>query len=223
MNKFSVVAFLFTLLLPIASLSDPANDEQMANEAISPYVPSNPVERKKLLDKQFKKLSDLAAHTPNEIHPATVFFDTGLSYKELHDLREALGFEVIDVGMKAPQGSRGNVMSISAGMADLWAIDGTFGERLTIMITSEQQCFAKMAKHLPEDEAKDMANLATNPFFVYSARIFGTNQALGELQRHSSVRAIILNLRRSIISDFESARREAREIPHRYSMPGFHC
>ena len=223
MFRYRYCAVLLTALFPIASLPDPATDEQMASEAIGPYVPSDSLDRQKMLDEQFKKLTDLAARAPKEIRPVTVFFKTGLSYKELHDLREASSFEVIDVVMKAPQGSRGGVMSINAGMADLWAIDGTLEERLIFMITSEQRCFAKMAKHLPEDQAHGIADLATNPFFVYSARIVGSNKALAELQKHATVRAVLLNLPHSIIADFESAKRNARIIPHRYSISGFHC
>jgi hypothetical protein len=195
----------------------------MANEAIGAYVPKEPVKRDKLLEKQFERLVDLAAQAPNEIQPATVFFNTGLSYRELHDLREDFGFEVIDVGMKAPQGDRGVVMSIGGGMADLWAIEGTFEERLTFMITSEQKCFAKMARYMPADEAKGMADLATKPFFVYSARIFGPNRVLAKLQKQPPVRGVILNLRPSIISDFESEKARSRTRPHRYFMQGFQC
>lgn len=108
-------------------------------------------------------------------------------------------------------------------MADLWAIEGTFEERLTFMITSEQKCFAKMARYMPADESQGMADLATNPFFVYSARIFGPNRALRELQQHPTVKGVILNLRPSIISDFESERANSRTRPHHYLMPGFHC
>lgn len=223
MTKLFVVTILLAAFFPYASLSEPASDEQMANEAIGPYVPRDPVKRDKSLKKQFEKIVDLAAQAPNEIQPATVFFNTGLSYRELHDLREDFGFEVIDVGMKAPQGDRGVVMSIGGGMADLWAIDGTFEERLTFMITSEQKCFAKMARYMPEDQAQGMADLATNPFFVYSARIFGPNRVLGELQQQPPVSGVILNLRLSIISDFESEKASSRTRPHRYSMPGFHC
>jgi hypothetical protein len=86
------------------------------------------------------------------------------------------------------------VMSISGGMADLRAIQRTFEERLTFMITSEQKCFTKMARHMSADEAQEMADLATNPFFIY-ARISGSNQALGKLQQQPTVRGVILNLR----------------------------
>ncbi|MDJ0710023.1 MAG: hypothetical protein QNJ14_06525 [Woeseiaceae bacterium] len=195
----------------------------MAREAIGPYVPNDPARREEVLREQFEKLEDLAARAPDEIRPATVFFNTGLSYRELHDLREKFEFEVIDVGMKAPQGDTGMIMSISGGMADLWAIDGTFEERLTFMITSEQKCFARRARILPADDARGMADLATNPFFVYSARIFGSNQTLGALQIQPEVNGVILNLRHSIISDFESVKRDSRTMPHRYHMPGFHC
>lgn len=223
MTKLFVVTILIAALFPYASRSEPASDEQMANEAISPYVPRDPVKRDKLLEKQFEKLTELAARAPEEIQPATVFFNTGLSYRELHDLREDFGFEVIDVGMKAPQGDRGVVMSIGGGMADLWAINGTFEERLVFMITSEQKCFAKMARYMPADEAQGMADLATKPFSVYSARIFGPNRVLGELQQQPTVRGVILNLRPSIISDFEYERANSRTRPHHYFMPGFHC
>ena len=223
MKYYLAVAILLLLCAPIAGLAEPASDEQMASEAISPYVPSDPVRPDEVLRAQFERLVDLAAQAPNEIQPATVFFKTGLSYRELHDLREDFEIEIIDVGLKAPQGDQGIVMSISGGMADLWAIDGTFEERLTFMITSEQKCFAKRAAHMPADEAQGMADLATNPFFVYSARIFGSNQALGELQQQPAVTGVILNLRPSIISDFESVKRSSRTMPHHYHMPGFHC
>lgn len=223
MKKFAYVAILLASYFPIACLAEPASDEQMAREAIGPYAPRDPAKREKMLREQFENLVDLAAHAPDEIQPATVFFNTGLSYRELHDLREDFDFEVIDVGMKAPQGDRGVVMSIGGGMADLWAIDGTFEERLTFMINAEQKCFAKMAKLMPTEEGQGMADLATKPFFVYSARIFGSNHALGELQQQPTVRGVILNLRPSIISDFESVKQNSRTMPHRYSMPGFHC
>ena len=223
MENYSVVAILLVSCLPIACLAEPASNEQMAREAISPYVPNDPARRAEVLQEQFEKLVDLAAQAPDEIQPATVFFNTGLSYRELHDLREDFEIEIIDVGLKAPQGDKGMIMSISGGMANLWAIDGTFEERLTFMITSEQKCFAKRAERLPADEAQGMADLATNPFFVYSARIFGSNQALGELQQQPAVSGVILNLRPSIISDFESVKRDSRTMPHYYHMPGFHC
>ena len=223
MTRLFEVTILLAAFFTSASLAEPASDEQMANEALRPYVPTDPVKRAKLLEKQFEKLIDIAAQAPNEIQPATVFFNTGLSYRELHDLREDFGFEVIDVEMKAPQGDRGVVMSIGGGMADLWAIEGTFEERLTFMITSEQKCFAKMARYMPADEAQGMADLATNPFFIYSARIFGPNRVLAELQQQPPVSGVILNLRLSIISDFESEKASSRMRPHRYFMPGFHC
>lgn len=223
MTRLLAVTILLTALIPHASVSEPASDEQMANEAIAPYVPRDPVKRGKLLEKQFEELVDFAAQVPDDVQPATVFFNTGLSYREMHDLREGFGFEVIDVGMKAPQGDRGVVMSISGGMASLWAIDGTFEERLEFMITSEQKCFAKMAKYMPADESQGMADLATKPFFVYSARIFGSNRVLAELQKQPTVMGVILNLRHSIISDFESEKARSRTAPHPYLMPGFHC
>ena len=223
MTKVLVVTILLTALFPYASLSEPASDEQMANEAIGPYVPRDPVKRSKLLKEQFERIVDLAAQAPDTVQPATVFFNTGLSYREIHDLREDFGFEVIDVVMKAPQGDRGVVMSIGGGMANLFAIEGTFEERLTFMITAEQKCFAKRAKFMPTDEAQGMADLATNPFFVYSARIFGPNRVLGELQQQPTVRGVILNLRPSIISDFESVREDSRTMPHYYLIPGLHC
>ena len=223
MKNCSTIAILLVSCLPIAGLAEPASDEQMDREAIGPYVSSDPARREEVLREQFEKLVDLAAEAPDDVQPATVFFKTGLSYRELHDLREDFDIEIIDVGLKAPQGDRGVVMSISGGMADLWAIDGTFEERLTFMITSEQKCFAKMAAHMPVDEARGMADLATNPFFVYSARIFGSNRALGALQQQPAVSGVILNLRRGIISDFESVKRNSRTMPHRYHMPGFHC
>ena len=221
MTKGLIVTILLIALFPYESLSEPASDEKMANEAIGPYVPRDPGKRDKFLKKQFQILVDLATQAPDEVQPATVFFNTGLSYRELHDLRNGFGFEVIDVGMKAPQGGRGTVMSIGEGMADLFAIKGTFEERLTFMITSEQKCFAKMARYMPADESQGMADLATNPFFVYSARIFGPNRVLGELQQQPTVRSVILNLRPSIISDFEWAK--SQDGPHRYFMPGFNC
>ena len=205
MKNHSIAAILFASWLPVACLADPASDDQMALEAIGPYVPGDPARQKEVLRKQFEKLVDLAARAPDDVQPATVFFKTGLSYGELHDLRAGFEVEIIDVGLKAPQGDKGRIMSISSGMADLWAIDGTFEERLTFMITAEQRCFAKMAKHLPADEARGMAELATNPFFVYSARVFGSNRSLGELQQQTTVRGVLLNLRPGIIADFESA------------------
>ncbi len=176
-----------------------------------------------MLREQYEKLVDLAAQAPGEIQPATVFFRTGLSYRQMHDVSEDFEIEIIDVGLKAPQGDKGIVMSISGGMTGLWAIDGTFEERLTFMITSEQKCFAKKAEFLPPDEARGMADLATKPFFVYSARIFGSNQALGEIQQQPVVGGVILNLRPSIISDFESVKRDSRMMLHYHHLPGFHC
>lgn len=219
MTRCLVFTILLIAFFPVECLSEPASDETMADEAISPYVPRDPGKRDKALEKQIQILADHAAQSPDEIQPATVFFKTGLSYRELHDLRNDFGFEVIDVGMKAPQGDRGVVMSVSGGMADLFATTGTFEERLTFMITSEQKCFAKMVKYMPADESQGMADLATNPFFVYSARIFGPNRTLGELQQQPIVRSIILNLEPSIISDFEWAK--SHDGPHRYFMPGF--
>lgn len=223
MTKLFVVTILITALLPDASVAETASDEQMANEAIGPYAPGDPARRDKILEKQFEKLVELVARAPDEVQPATVVFNTGLSYRELHDLRNDFGFEVFDVGVKAPQGDRGIVMSISGGMADLWAIEGTFEERLTFMVKSEQRCFANMAKHMAPDESLGMADLATKPFYVYSARIFGPNRVLGELQIQPTVRGVFLNLRRRVISDFESEKARSRTTPHRYFMPGFHC
>lgn len=221
MTKALIVMILIIGFFPHVSLSESASDQQMANEAIGPYVPKDPDKREQLLRNQHRKIVEFATQAPNDVQPATVFFSTGLSYREIHDLREDFGFEVIDVVMKAPQGDRGVVMSIGGGMANLFVIKGTFEERLTFMIMSEQKCFAKMAKYMPDDESQGMADLATNPFFVYSARIFGPNHVLGELQQQPNVRSVVLNLRPSIISDFEHAKSDTG--PHYYLMPGFHC
>jgi len=221
MTKALVVMILIIGFFPHVCRSEAASDQQMANEAIGPYVPKDPNKRDQLLRNQHRKIVELATQAPKEVQPATVFFNSGFSYRETHELREDFGIEVIDVVMKAPQGDRGVVMSIGGGMANLFAIEGTFEERLTFMITSEQKCFAKMAKYMPDDESQGMADLATNPFFVYSARIFGPNRVLGELQQQPNVRGVILNLRLSIISDFEHAKSDTG--PHYYLMPGLHC
>jgi hypothetical protein len=190
----------------------------MSNDAIGSYL-----RRGNLIEQQAEKLIELAAQTPDEVQPATVFFGSGLSYRELQELHEDFSFEVIDVSVKAPQGNQGIVMSISGGMADLWAIKGTLEERLTFMISSEQRCFAKMAKFVPPDQYQGMVDLATKPFRVYSARVFAPNRALAELQQQPAVRAIILNLKQSLISDFQSTKADAPVRPHRYFVPGFQC
>lgn len=221
--KTKVLAVMILVIgsSPHASLSESASDEQMASEAMAPYVPKDSVERDRLLRNQYRTTVELATQTPNDVQPATVFFSAGLSYREMHDLREDFGFDVIDVVMKAPQGDRGVIMSIGGGMANLFAIKGTFEERLAFMITSEQKCFAKMARYMPDDESQGMADLATNPFFVSSARIFGPNRVLGELQQQPNVRGVVLNLGPSTFSDFEQAK--SYTGPHYYLLPGFRC
>ena len=221
MTRIIAASILFFAFCPQPLLAEPASDAQMAKEAIMPYAPRDADQQAEFLQKYAERIRDLATHAPDDVQPATVFFNTGLSYREMHELREDLGFEVIDVGMKAPQGDRGVIMSLSGGMANLFAIKGTFEERLTFMIRSEQKCFAKRARLMSGDEAQAMADLATNPFFVYSARIFGPNKVLGELQQQPTVTGVILNLRPSIISDFEAAKSDTG--PHYYLMPGFHC
>ena len=171
MNRFLGMLALVTSLSPIVCQSEPASDEQMATEALS-NVPRDPVKRGMYFESQFEKLVEISTLAPDRIQPATVFFNKGLSYRELQELKEGFGIEVIDVGLKAPQGNKGVVMSIGAGMADLWAINGTLEERLTFLVASQQKCFAKMAKVMPANEAQEMMDLATKPFFVYSARIF---------------------------------------------------
>lgn len=221
MTKLLIALIAITGLLSQASLAEPASDAQMAREAMAPYVPRDPERQQQLLQMQRETIVKFATDSPDDVQPATVFFKTGLSYREMHDLREGFGFEVIDVGLKAPQGDRGVVMSIGGGMANLFASQGSFEERLTFMVKAEQKCFAKMAKLMPDDQSQGMADLATNPFFVYSARIFGPNRVLGELQRQPVVRGVVLNLRPSIIADFENAK--SSKTPHYYNLPGFHC
>ncbi len=221
MNKSPILFLLLLALIPLQGFSEPASDEKMAGEAISPALSRDPEKRDKVLRRHFDELVEAATQAPDEVRPATVFFSTGLSYRELHDLRNDFSIEVIDVHMKAPQGDNGTIMSIGGGMADLFAIRGSFEERLTFMITSEQKCFAKMAKYMPAKEAKGMADLATRPFRVYAARIFGPNRSLRELQLQPNVRSVMLILRTSIISDFEAAK--SYSGPHRYFMPGFNC
>lgn len=221
MTRIIAATILALALFPHASLSDPASDAQMADEAFGPHSPSGADKRAEFLRLHADRIRDFATQAPDDVQPATVFFNTGLSYREMHDLREDFDFEVISVGLKAPQGNDGVVMSIGGGMADLLVIEGTFEERLVFMITSEQKCFAKMAQYMPDDESQGMADLATRPFFVYSARIFGPNSVLAELQQQPNVRGVILNLRHSIISDWETVK--ADPPPHPYTMPGFHC
>jgi len=205
MNKTPILFILLLALIPLQGFSEPASDKKMAHEAISPSLPRDPEKRDQVLRRYFDELVEAATQAPDEIRPATVFFSAGLSYRELHDLRNDFSIEVIDVQMKAPQGDNGTIMSIGDGMADLFAIRGSFEERLTFMITSEQKCFAKMAKYMQAEEAKGMADLATRPFRVYAARVFGPNRALRELQLQPNVRSVVLNPSSRIISDFEAA------------------
>lgn len=221
MNNATLITLLIAALLPLTSFAEPASDAKMADEAISPYVPGKPEKLDSLLREQEEKLRDLATNAPDEVWPAAVFFNRGLSYREMHELREDFGFEVIDLGMKAPQGDRGVVMSIGTGMADLFAIDGTFEEKLEFIVESNQRCFARMAKLMPAHESQGMAELASKPFFVYSARIFGSNKVLRELQQQPVVRAVFVVQRRSLIADFEAVK--ANPGPHPYTMPGFYC
>ena len=221
MNKATAITLLLAALLPLVSFAEPASDTKMADEAIAPYAPSDSEKLDRVIQEHAERLRDLATDAPDEVWPASVFFSRGLSYREIHELREDFGFEVIDLKMKAPQGDRGVVMSIGAGMADLFAIEGTFEERLAFIVESQQRCFARRARLIPSDDSQDLVDLATKPFFVYSARIFGPGKVLRELQQQPVVRGVFLIQRRSIISDFEAVK--ANPGPHPYTMPGFYC
>lgn len=193
----------------------------MADDALNPFVPRDAEARDQSLSTHFERLVGLALTTPDELQAATVFFNTGLSVPELHALRNNYDIEVIDVMMKAPQGTHGVVMSVDFGMTDLFAIHGSFEERLSFAISAEQKCFAKYSEHMPPDESAEWEELARRPFSVYSARIFGPNRSLRLLQDQPNVASVLLNVSNSVISEFEAAR--SYDGPHRYLMPGFHC
>lgn len=221
MNRVSAITLFLVALFPLASFSEPASDARMADEAIAPYAHGDPDKLDRVIQEHAERLRDLATDAPDEVWPASVFFSRGLSYREMHELREDFGFEVIDLKMKAPQGDQGVVMSIGGGMADLFAIEGTFEERLEFVVKSQQRCFARRARLIPDDDSQALADLATKPFLVYSARIFGPNKVLRELQQQPVVRGVFLIQQRSIISDFEAVKANPR--PHPYTMPGFYC
>lgn len=192
----------------------------MAAEALAPYVTREPARREQQLQEHHDQLYRVAQKSPDQVRPATAFFARGLTSSELQSLIKETDLEVIDVHVKAPQGNDGLVMSMMLGMADLLATSGNLSSRLSFAIEAEQKCFAKMAE-VPGEDAEDLATLASRPFLVYSARVFGPASALVELQNNSNVTSVLLNVRQNAITDFE-AQKLSKE-PHRYFMPGFHC
>ncbi len=212
---------VFLLLAPYEVFPNPATDEQMAKEAIDPFVPRNPDLRKKVLKEHFNKIEELARSSPEEIRPATAYFKTGLSVAELHDLREKYNVEVIDLMVKAPQGDGGSIMSMQLGMQDLFAIDGPFKERLSFVIDKHQECFKKSSRHMPPGETEEWAQLASRPFLAYSVRAFGSMESLRGLQEEASVLGVLLNVDLSAMAEFNRAKSTAGPSP--YTMPGFLC
>jgi hypothetical protein len=193
----------------------------MAAEALAPFISRDPARRQQQLDQHRKNLVKLLYDNPDLVRPATVFFSRGIGSDELQRLAEGQDLEVIDVHVKAPQGTQGVIMSIMFGMADLLATDGDLDSRLTFAIAAEQECFAKRAKFVPPEEAQEWEALATQPFLAYSARVFGSISSLDALQRIPDVTSVMLNVPEDVISDYEG--RKSRKEPHPYLMPGFHC
>jgi len=202
-------------------MAEPASDSMMAAEALAPFATREPTRQQQQLEEHRDRLYGLAQNSPDMIRPATVVFNTGLTANQLQRLVEDMGLEVIDAHAKAAHGSRGVVMSIMFGMADLLASSGDLSSRLSFVIAGHQKCFAKRAKFAPAEDAQDWTNLATQPFLVYSARVFGSASALDKLQSNSSVTSVMLNVRQSVVTDFQ-ARKFVNE-PSPYQMSGFLC
>jgi hypothetical protein len=217
----SILIVIFMIFAPISAPAEPASDAKMAREALIPYVANDPERRAQALNEYRRELLSLAERNPDAIRPARVFFAAGLSVAELQALSDTFGVEVMDVMVKAPQGTEDVVMSIEFGMADLLAVDGSLQERLSFAIAAEQKCFRKISELLPPDEAPAMADLAASPFLVYWARVFGPISSLRDLQREPNVTSVMLKVRPDLISEFEAAK--VYDGPHRYFMPGFHC
>lgn len=225
-RKFSrtsrgIVVLLLVLSHAQNALSEPASDTQMAAEAIGPFVPDDPAQREEFLASNVQNVIEHAAKSPEDVRPATVFFRSGISVRELDRLQARVGIEVMDAVLKAPEGKNGQVMSIIVGMGDMFAIDGNLEERLSFVISAEQKCFAKAAEVAAAEEQQKFSNLSRARFLVYSARLFGPNRSLQDLMKQSGVAAVILNLPSSIISEYAAAK--AYDGPHRYLMPGFEC
>lgn len=208
-------------LTPLIGVAQPASDHQMSTEALAPYVPSDHAQQQQVLERHRDNLKLIAQQFPEKVHAATVFFNRGLTGIELQRLAESVGLEVIDAHAKAPQGTEGTVMSILFGMADLLVTSGGLAERLSFAISAVQKCFEQRARLAPAEEAQEWANLASHQFLVYSARLFGSARALEVLQNTPDVTSVMLNVRQSVISDYE-AQKSVKE-PHPFLMPGFHC
>jgi hypothetical protein len=202
-------------------MAEPASDNQMAAEALSPVVSRDPARRQQRLEDYRDRLYRLVQDSPDSIRPATVFFNSGLTTERLQLLMEEHRLEVIDAHVKAPQGNNGVVMSIMFGSSDLLASDGDLSSRLSFVIDAHQKCFAKSAKFRPADDALEWMDLSTVPFLVYSARIFGSARALQQLQNNSGVTSVMLNLREQLIDDFQNQKKT--KGPNIYNMPGFLC
>ena len=213
MIRRNFLLFLLILLHTGSIDAAPASDEKMAGEARPKYLSKDIDGTGSALQKHTAELQMLAAERPNEVQVATVYFKTGLSYKELSDLRQNLEFEVIDVSLKAPMGDKGVIMSLGGGMADLFLIEGTFEQRLTYMVEHFQKCdFLKGAEiraALADESAKEYFELATRPFGVYSARIFGAAKSLNELRLQPTVFGILLS-DLGLIADFEDTRQNRK-------------
>jgi len=202
-------------------MAEPASDSQMAAEALSPFATKDPARRQLRLEDHRDRLYRLVQDSPDSIRPATVFFNSGLTTDQLQLLIEEHRLEVVDAHVKAPQGNNGVVMSIIFGSSDLLASDGDLSSRLSFVIDAHQKCFAKRANFAPAEDAQEWVDLATVPFLVYSARIFGSARALELLQNNSGVTSVMLNVRQRLIDDFQNQKKTRG--PNIYNMPGFLC
>lgn len=219
--RSTTILCVFLCVTPLIGVAQPASDHQMVLEALAPYVPSDHAQQQQILDRHRDKLTLIAQEFPEEVHVTTVIFNRGLTGSELQLLAESTGLVVIDVHAKAPRGTEGTVMSIGVGMADLLVTSGGLAERLAFAISAVQKCFEQRARVAPAEEAQEWANLASHQFLVYRARVFGSAISLDVLQNTPDVLSVMLNVRQSVIFDYE-AQKSSKE-PHPFLMPGFHC
>ena len=215
-----MVAVLVLAAIPIAGFAERASDSQMAEEAFN--LPKDPAHRQQRLEAFSDRLYSLVQESPDSIRSANVYFNRGLTTLELQHLADEHQLEVMDVKLKAPQGENGVVMSIGLGSVGVLASDGDLSERLSFAIGKHQECFVKMAKHMPKDEMHEWEELSTATFLVYSASVFGLATTLQELQNAFDVTNVVLDLDEGRIEYFQNQKKKTN-VPNIYRMPGFLC
>ncbi len=182
----------------------------MARQALAPYFSGSAQTQRAAFSAEQERLRRAAENGTAGIEPARVFFSRGQSPVELGAIESEFRLDVIDVSLKAPLGDKGIVQSILNGMTNLLVEEGDLADRLASMIERHTACLNRRAEFLPPAERN--TPLSPGDFKVYSARVAGEITALAALAEHVSVTVVLWNTadaKRSLLSDFEGARKRA--------------